>query len=88
MQSTDLTRGARPRELHRYRDFRDLDVSAVVQNFLSTTGGFGPIRTQAAGSTDGIATVTYTFTPIPEPTTALLLGGGLLGIAAAIRRKR
>jgi hypothetical protein len=64
-----------------------IDVEAVVQNFLSTSGGFGPIQ-QTPGSTDGTVTVTYTYDPIPEPTTALLLGGGLLGIAAAGRRRR
>ncbi len=61
-----------------------IDVEAVVQNFLSTTGGFGPIQ-QTPGSTDGTATVTYTF--IPEPTTALLLGSGLLAIALRRRQR-
>ena len=38
----------------------DVDVSAVVQNFLSTTGGFGPIS-QTPGVTDGTVTVTCEF---------------------------
>ena len=63
-----------------------IDVAAVVQNFLSTTGGFGPIQ-QTAGSTDGTVTVTYTYTPIPEPATAAMLGLGLVGIAARARRR-
>ena len=62
-----------------------IDVEAVVQNFLSTTGGFGPIQ-QTPGDTEGTVTVTYTFIPIPEPSTALLVGLGLLGFAARARR--
>ncbi len=62
-----------------------IDVEAVVQNFLSTTGGFGPIQ-QTPGQTQGTVTVTYEFIPIPEPSTALLLGLGLLGFAARARR--
>ncbi len=62
-----------------------IDVEAVVQNFLSTTGGFGPIQ-QTPGQTSGTVTVAYEFIPIPEPSTALLLGLGLLGFAARARR--
>ena len=60
-------------------------VSAVVQNFLSTTGGFGPIQ-QTPGSTDGLVTVTYEYTPIPEPGTGLLVMAGMLGLAIGRRR--
>jgi hypothetical protein len=34
----------------------------------------------------GTATVTYTYTPVPEPSTLALLGLGVMGFAAAIRR--
>jgi hypothetical protein len=63
----------------------DTTLSSVVENFLSTTGGFGPIQ-QTPGVTSGTVTVTYEYTLIPEPTTALLLGLGLLGLAARARR--
>jgi hypothetical protein len=61
-------------------------VGAVVQPFLSTSGGFGPLQPYP-GSTDGTVTVTYEFTPIPEPGTALLFSGGMLGLAVAGRRR-
>ncbi len=63
-----------------------IDVAAIVTNFLSTTGGFGPIM-QTPGQTEGTVTVTYQFIPIPEPTTASLLSLGLVGIAAVRRRR-
>ncbi len=64
----------------------DVDVSAIVETFLSTTGGFGPIDPQP-GMADGIVTVTYEFNPIPEPTTAWLLASGL-GALSETRRRR
>ena len=62
-----------------------VELEAIVSDFLSTTGGFGPIQ-QTPGQTQGTVTVTYDFVPIPEPSTALLLGLGLLGFAARARR--
>ncbi len=63
----------------------DTTISAVVQNFLSTTGGFGPTN-PTAGQTSGTVSVTYNYTPIPEPGTALLLTAGL--VALGIKRQR
>ncbi len=54
----------------------DVTISASVENFLSTTGGFGPIS-QVAGITDGTVTVTYEFTPSSVGGIAeVLVGGG------------
>ncbi len=64
----------------------DVDVSAVVLNFLSTTGGFGPIA-PVPGVTAGTVTVEYEYTAAPEPTTALLLASGLAALAAGRRRR-
>ncbi len=63
-----------------------VDVEAAVENFLSTTGGVGPIM-QTPGQTEGTVTVTYEFIPIPEPSTALLLASGLVALAAGRRRR-
>jgi len=62
-----------------------LGVSASTETFLSTTGGFGPID-PVPGVTTGTVTLTYEYTPIPEPGTAPLLALGLLGAATASRR--
>ena len=64
----------------------DVDVTASVETFLSTTGGFGPID-PTPGVTEGTVTVTYEYTVIPEPTSAAFLGLGALGIAVRRRRK-
>jgi len=63
----------------------DVTISSSVETFLSTTGGFGPIDS-VPGVTEGAVTVTYEYTPIPEPGSALLLAPGLA--ALAWRRKR
>lgn len=65
----------------------DVTVSSVVETFLSTTGGFGPIA-PIPGVTDGTVTVTYEFIPIPEPSTAVLLSLGLIGFAAQKNPRR
>ncbi len=55
------------------------DIDSLLSTFLSTTGGFGPIQT-FPGTFDGTVEVIYTFTPIPEPSTAALAALGLLGL--------
>jgi hypothetical protein len=64
----------------------NVTVSAVVETFLSTTGGFGPID-PVPGNTFGNVTVTYEYTPIPEPSTAVLVGFCLVGAVAVARRR-
>ena len=68
-------------------DFFEGDVlSAVVETFVSTTGGFGPID-PVPGDVFGLVTVTYEFTPIPEPSTGVLFGLGV-AVTAGLRRAR
>jgi len=63
-----------------------LPFSAEVPSFaLSTTGGNG-IRTLATHATADL-TVTYDYTPVPEPSSILALVAGL-GSLAAFRRRR
>ena len=65
----------------------DVTVSSVVETFLSTTGGFGPIGPKP-GMTDGTINVIYEYTPIPEPGTLILLTSGLVPLAFFLWRRR
>ena len=48
--------------------------------------GAGPFDLSAGGVINGTMTVTYEFTPIPEPGTSLLLAMALAGLSALRRR--
>ena len=58
-------------------------ISSVVETYLSTTGGYGPIN-PLPGSFDGTVEVIYDYT-VPEPATMSLLA---LGGLAVLRRRR
>lgn len=63
-------------------DILSIDVNTGVGTFLSSYSGLSEAWGSAFYSESGAST------PVPEPTTMLLFGAGLAGLAAAGRRKK
>ena len=64
----------------------NVNISAVLYQQLFTSGGTGTL-TSSSEETDGTVSVTYNFTPVPEPSAIALLGCGL-SVLPFLRRRR
>ena len=62
----------------------ELDLMLNVHDF---GGDYAVTEGDLGGSSSGVASVTYSFTPVPEPATITLVGISLVGLLYIIRRR-
>ena len=65
------------------------NVGTVIEAFdLSSYGNIGKLYFSSLSDPAGSSIDNLSFTPVPEPSTFLLLGGGLAGLAFVVRRRK
>ena len=65
-----------------------MNVGTFTETLLANTGGNTASSQVTTANATGTVTYTYTTPPVPEPSSMLVLGSGILGLAGFVRKRR